>query len=250
MPNGRFNQHKEVQPGEDSSEHALLANHKGMIGIAGLTLFLILVFYIIYKKGVAKGERVAKLFFATKLDDLAKKHENEISELFRSHDLLERNIVRSMNEYSQSQKNLAKSLDDCRLVPDGHVQVSLSEGVSRHTIEAGYVLRVQRIFEHRAVAQEVLGRDLAPNEVVHHIYAPAKTDNSLGNLCVLDRDQHDLFHTFIERKVRQEGHYPRIQEQKRVLRDLHAGILLEEAIKNKQVTYPPIPATSEKMKAD
>lgn len=191
--------------------------YRAPLEIAGAALILTLSLLIFYKKGVLKGEQAAKSFFNSKLDEL-----------------------------SQNHKLLARSLDKSRLTPDGYAQVALTEGISHHHIENGYVLRIQRILEHRAVAQETLGRGLAPNEVVHHIYAPATDDNSLGNLCVLDRDQHDLFHTFLERKYRQEGHYPRVQEQKRLLRDLYSGILIEEAAKNKRVAYPPIPPTSSK----
>jgi hypothetical protein len=52
----------------------------------------------------------------------------------------------------------------------------------------------QRVMEHRAVAEEMLGRQLKPGEIVHHINCD-KTNNDPGNLHVLPgRAEHALAH--------------------------------------------------------
>lgn len=50
------------------------------------------------------------------------------------------------------------------------------------------------IEEHRYLAQKALNRELAQNEIVHHIDGNA-TNNHLNNLCVLDWQLHSRYHT-------------------------------------------------------
>lgn len=47
--------------------------------------------------------------------------------------------------------------------------------------------------EHRVVAEQMLGRPLEPDEVVHHINGD-KRDNRLENLQVLSRSEHSRLH--------------------------------------------------------
>ena len=117
----------------------------------------------------------------------------------------------------------------------------MEAGESNHLRADGYVMRVARKFEHACVAESILGRELAANEIVHHIYGPAKKDNSPQNLCVLDREQHDLFHTFLQRDKDLKGKYPSVADQKGLLKRHYHGILLEEALANKVVAFAPIP---------
>lgn len=81
-------------------------------------------------------------------------------------------------------------------------------------------------YEHRHIAKQILHRNLLPNEVVHHINGK-RSDNRLINLCVMDRHQHELFHAWIDWKKKKSGSYPSFPEQKRLLRERHNGILLE-----------------------
>lgn len=71
-------------------------------------------------------------------------------------------------------------------------------------IRKGYVLRRAPdhpaadkkgyVFEHRLVAEQTLGRPLAPGEVVHHIdHDPL--NNAPDNLQVMTRGEHSWLHT-------------------------------------------------------
>lgn len=107
------------------------------------------------------------------------------------------NMAQSVDEKNE---RIGRALANSQLVPKEHVLVPLKEGFSSHALASGYTMRVERRLEHRVVAEAVLGRELATNEIVHHIYAPATGDNRPENLCVLDKDQHDIFHTYIQRE--------------------------------------------------
>ena len=89
------------------------------------------------------------------------------------------------------------------------------------------------------MAESILGRDLAPHEIVHHIYSPARDDNRPENLCVMDRDQHDYFHSYLQREKNLKGKYPSIAAQKVALKMHYEGILLDEALQTKKVQFPP-----------
>ena len=51
----------------------------------------------------------------------------------------------------------------------------------------------KRIFEHRWVVEQALGRPLGPDEIVHHINGDS-LDNRLKNLRVMDRGSHSREH--------------------------------------------------------
>lgn len=57
--------------------------------------------------------------------------------------------------------------------------------------------RPRYIYEHAYVAEQILGRRLAANEVVHHINCD-KTDNRPENLLVVTRAQHVRLHRQLE----------------------------------------------------
>lgn len=120
------------------------------------------------------------------------------------------------------------------------VEVPLIEGISRYTLSNGYVLRIERIYEHRAVAKKILGRDLASHECVHHIFGRATQDNRPENLCVLDRTNHDLFHSYLQRERKIKGRYPSLDFQKSLLKVSFNGLLLEEVSALKGAYFPPV----------
>lgn len=60
----------------------------------------------------------------------------------------------------------------------------------------GYVVLTdygERIFEHRAVMENHIGRKLTEDEVVHHINGD-KTDNRIENLALMTRGEHSTLH--------------------------------------------------------
>jgi hypothetical protein len=91
----------------------------------------------------------------------------------------------------------------------------------------GYVVLAEdNELEHRHVAKVVMGRDLYRNEIVHHINGK-KTDNRTANLCLMDREKHELFHTWLRWKKEKSGRYPSFNDQKRILVNEYDGTLLE-----------------------
>lgn len=86
--------------------------------------------------------------------------------------------IESTRYFDREIREISRLVKECRIIPKDEVQVPLTQGSSRHSVNGGYVLRIERIYEHRAVAEEILGRKLEPNEVVHHIF-PNRDDNRL-----------------------------------------------------------------------
>lgn len=80
--------------------------------------------------------------------------------------------------------------------------------------------------EHRYVARHKIGRNLTPDEHVHHI-SGIKTDNEIENLCLMDGEKHEHFHAWLRWKKEKDGMYPSINDQKRVLAQEYGGTLLE-----------------------
>jgi len=73
---------------------------------------------------------------------------------------------------------------------------------------AGYYVRSKSgKLVHRWVAEKYLGRKLYPNEIVHHING-IRDDNSLWNLCVMDREKHEHFHAWLKWQKEKNGFYP------------------------------------------
>lgn len=90
----------------------------------------------------------------------------------------------------------------------------------------GYiVLNEFNELEHRYMAIKLLGRELASNEVVHHINGN-KTDNQARNLCLMDREKHELFHSWLRWKKEKSGKYPSFRDQNRILVEEYGGTLL------------------------
>lgn len=93
--------------------------------------------------------------------------------------------------------------------------------------ERGYVVLVlENDLEHRYVAKKLLNRDLKQNEIVHHINGK-RTDNEIRNLCLMDSEKHELFHSWLSWKKKKSGSYPSFADQKRILTEEYSGILLE-----------------------
>jgi len=95
----------------------------------------------------------------------------------------------------------------------------------------GYVLKrtVEGYqFEHRLVAEEILGFRLPPFEHVHHINFD-KMDNSPENLCVMNDEDHLTFHKMLRIYKRAFKSLPHPITQLRLLKEQFNGVLLCEA---------------------
>ena len=51
----------------------------------------------------------------------------------------------------------------------------------------------RKAWEHRVIAEKILGRKLSPNEIIHHIDGD-KSNNSPDNLQVMTRQEHAKLH--------------------------------------------------------
>jgi hypothetical protein len=80
--------------------------------------------------------------------------------------------------------------------------------------------------EHRYIAKQMLVRELKQNEIVHHINGK-KTDNRIWNLCLMDKEKHEHFHSWLRWKKEKSGSYPSFKDQKRALEEEYKGTLLE-----------------------
>lgn len=99
---------------------------------------------------------------------------------------------------------------------------------NKFTNSMGYVvLSENNELEHRFIAMRLLNRELQPNEVVHHINGK-KDDNEIKNLCVMDSEKHEYFHSWLVWKKTKSGSYPSINQQKNALENEYGGILLEK----------------------
>ncbi len=98
---------------------------------------------------------------------------------------------------------------------------------AKYINKKGYaVLTAFDELEHRHIAKHILGRRLRGDEVVHHING-CRDENQLGNLCVMNREKHEHFHSWLRWKKEKAGKYPPIREQKKILVQEYGGTLLE-----------------------
>ena len=97
----------------------------------------------------------------------------------------------------------------------------------------GYLRYATGEYQHRVIARQHLGRDLKWYEVVHHINGETY-DNRLSNLCVMHRNDHDDFHIWFNKVCAEEGQYPDLLRQKKILVGNFRGTLLVELYPQKK----------------
>ena len=90
----------------------------------------------------------------------------------------------------------------------------------------GYYVLANGELEHRHLAIQLLNRPLEKDEVVHHING-RKRDNRISNLCVMNDEEHEVFHAWLLWKKQKSGNYPSLSVQRERLERRHGGILLE-----------------------
>lgn len=100
----------------------------------------------------------------------------------------------------------------------------------------GYVLKSSESgkdqFEHRQIAEQILGRRLEHWEVVHHING-RRDDNRISNLCVMSRENHDRYHKWYDWIYDNYRKYPRRETQLKKLRDSFHGKILSDPVNKK-----------------
>ena len=93
--------------------------------------------------------------------------------------------------------------------------------------KSGYYVLENGELEHRYIARQILDRKLEKNEVVHHMNG-RRGDNRIANLCVMDWEEHEIFHGWILWKKKVTGYYPSMDVQRKKLREKFHGIILSE----------------------
>lgn len=105
---------------------------------------------------------------------------------------------------------------------------------NRRRTSDGYILIKSKSqkdrYEHREVAEQVIGRRLKRWEVVHHING-RRDDNRPENLCVMSRQDHDRYHRWYDWIHKTYGKYPRRPTQLKKLRGSFNGIVLTDVDK-------------------
>lgn len=105
-----------------------------------------------------------------------------------------------------------------------------NQAKKKYINEKGYVVLIfENELEHRYIAKKLLGRELKQNEIVHHINGK-RADNAIGNLCLMDNEKHELFHSWLSWKKKKSGKYPTFKDQKRILTQEYCGTLLEQVL--------------------
>jgi hypothetical protein len=81
--------------------------------------------------------------------------------------------------------------------------------------EHGYILIGNAEYEHRLIVQKLLGRNLLPDEEVHHINGK-KWDNKKSNLALMTRENHQAWHQRLSWMYANKM-FPSIKTQKKKL---------------------------------
>ncbi|MBK7962461.1 MAG: HNH endonuclease [Bdellovibrionales bacterium] len=106
----------------------------------------------------------------------------------------------------------------------------------KHITSDGYVVTKstsgKEHYEHRTIAEEILGRRLEAWEVVHYING-RRNDNRPSNLCVMGGKAHDRYHDWYDWVHKTYGKYPRRETQLKKLRESFKGQVLDEAVKKR-----------------
>lgn len=104
--------------------------------------------------------------------------------------------------------------------------------LGRQITHDGYIRRIYSSgrgkYEHRVVAESIMGRRLERWEVVHHING-RKADNRPDNLCVMHYQDHERYHEWYDWIYKTYGKYPRRETQLQKLVEDFNGILLSSS---------------------
>ena len=124
-------------------------------------------------------------------------HSEETKEKIRQKALLRRHSKETKKKISESEKGSKNHnwKGGRKIDSQGYVNIYMPEHPSSNRY--GY------IFEHRLIAERVLGRPLRKNEVVHHIDGD-KQNNKNSNLLICERWYHWWLHIKINKLRRVE----------------------------------------------
>ena len=86
------------------------------------------------------------------------------------------------------------------------------------------------VYEHISVAEKFLGRDIGPNEIVHHLDGD-RSNNRIGNLLVLDNGQHLKLHKWLRSDA------PRSDNHREIGHNLSCCKRCGKTLQNKQIKY-------------
>ncbi|HEX9512981.1 MAG TPA: HNH endonuclease [Puia sp.] len=87
--------------------------------------------------------------------------------------------------------------------------------------KSGYLFHPLSGYQHRRRAQKGVGS--IKGKEVHHINGNP-SDNVSSNLCVIKKDKHAKYHTWLRREKARLGHYPSDERQRKKLRSLGGRI--------------------------
>ena len=120
--------------------------------------------------------------------------------------LRENSVIRSRKDASKN------AVSTGRIIPKDHAGLHTKEaiakgikkrypkGVKGSYINKGYVVLNDGRFEHAVIMEDLIGRKLNPDEVVHH-KNQVRNDNRVENLQLMTRGDHTALHMILKSRL-------------------------------------------------
>lgn len=103
------------------------------------------------------------------------------------------NNIDKYNNYRFSERNEKAFNRELELIPE-YVRGIFGLDFTLEDFKQKYYKKSKNGYEHRVIAEKLLGRKLAENEVVHHLDHNPE-NNSPTNLAVMDKIKHEQYHS-------------------------------------------------------